>query len=89
MPWAIKHRSNNRLDGDRSFLQGRYFYGVPKVPEFLEGYSRMVFKTRRQAREFITDHYGYIRRRPDLRAEPHGWKMPVPVKVTVYLRETV
>ena len=42
-------------------------------------------KTRREAREWIKKHYGYISERPDLQIEPHGWKMPVPVKVRVVL----
>jgi hypothetical protein len=41
------------------------------------------FHTRREAREYINDRYGYIRKRPDLRAEPHGWHMPEAVRVEV------
>lgn len=42
-----------------------------------EGGELPLFRTRREAR------YGYIRTRPDLHAEPHGWKMPIPVRVTI------
>jgi hypothetical protein len=27
--------------------------------------------------------YLHMAGRPDLRAEPHGWKMPIPVKVAI------
>ena len=27
--------------------------------------------------------YGYIREREDLRKEPHGWKMPIAIKMDV------
>jgi len=42
-----------------------------------------LFRTRELARERVTRLYGYIKRRPDLRAEPHGWLTPRPVRVTV------
>lgn len=42
-----------------------------------------LFRTRKEARAFIIRHYGYIRDRRDLRAEPHGWLMPIPVRVKV------
>lgn len=40
-----------------------------------------LFPTRAAARAYIAKTYGYIARRPDLRAHPHGWRMPVPVRV--------
>jgi len=42
-----------------------------------------VFRTRSKARCWIEENYGYIRNRPDLRAEPHGWRVPLAVKVKV------
>jgi len=46
-----------------------------------------LFRTRRECREWIDKHYGYIRDRLDLRRPPNNWRMPQPVKVTVeYLR---
>lgn len=48
--------------------------------------NRMVpklFKTRREAREWAKEKYGYISKRPDLRAEPHGWMPPKVTKVLI------
>lgn len=46
-----------------------------------------LFRTRREARAYATQRYGYIKQRPDLQAAPHHWQMPLPVKVLglVYL----
>lgn len=83
MPWAIEWRSENRLDGRTERLVGRFGMHTPACPDHLSGYRTMVFKTRQQARDFINVHYAYIRKRPDLQVEPHGWKMPRPIKVEV------
>jgi hypothetical protein len=84
--WAIKWRSENALDGKREYLIGRYAIThhdeLPPLPE-REGYSSLVFKSRRAAAAAIKQHWGYIAKRPDLRREPHGWRVPVPVRVTV------
>lgn len=85
--WAIKWRSESRIDGKREFLRGRFHSESASVPECLSGYITMVFATREQARKFKREHYGYIRNSPDLRAEPHGWKMPQVVKVNVIVEE--
>jgi hypothetical protein len=42
-----------------------------------------VFPTRRACRAYIDVHFGYLRERPDLRAEPYGYRMPQAVRVTV------
>lgn len=69
--WAILWRSENRLDGlsEHLVLDPR-------------GRLPLLFKTRAEARQHIAGHWGYIRHRPDLRAEPHGWRMPLAVRVT-------
>jgi hypothetical protein len=76
MPWAVLWRSENALDGKREFLIG----------EFRSPIRKMLFNTRAEAREHIRDQYGYISKRPDLQAEPHGWRMPIAVKVEVEVR---
>ena len=43
----------------------------------------LLFHTRAACREQIEKQYGYMRIRPDLRAEPHGWFMPRAVRVVV------
>ncbi len=69
--WAVQWRSDNTLDGRTRRLQGD-FHGLS-----------MLFHTRRECRAHIEQEYGYIRTRSDLRAEPHGWKMPVATRVLV------
>ena len=86
LPWAVKWRCENRLDGHVDHLEGRY--GFLDVPGHVAGYNTMVFKTREEARQFIRLQYGYIRERPDLQRGPHGWKMPIPVRVVVLVVET-
>ena len=69
--WAILERSDNRLDGKREWLVGDGS-GLPRM-----------FLSRSACRAYIQNYFSYIRTRPDLRAEPHGWKMPQAVKVLV------
>lgn len=68
--WAALWRSENRLDGKTEYI-------------ICEHFSPVLFKTRKQALEFIDDRYGYIRERKDIREEPHGWKTPRAVKVKI------
>ena len=48
----------------------------------------IVFQCRSEARAFALKKYGYIKTRKDLRAEPHCWRMPVPVKLTGIVYES-
>ena len=82
--WAIKFDTTNQLDGRRV-----YFWGCASVKRHpaVSGYKTMVFRTRQAARDYINERWGYTRNRPDLRAEPHCWRMPKPVKVTVTVAE--
>ena len=50
---------------------------------FKEGYHCALFRTRREARVWANETYGYIRTRKDLRVEPHCWHMPGAVRVTM------
>jgi hypothetical protein len=43
----------------------------------------VLFGSEREARKWIKEKWGYIRKRPDLRVEPHGWKVPIPVRVKI------
>lgn len=70
--WGVLWRSDNSLDGSTRRLM--LDCGVP-----------LTFRTRRAAREFIQKRWGYIASRPDLRAEPHGWRMPEARKVEIQL----
>lgn len=71
--WAVLNRSDSRLDG------------YCEHPEY-DGTGFKLFRTRKAARAFIKERYGYIAKRPDLRAEPHGWLMPQAVRVSVTLK---
>ena len=68
--WAAQWHSKNKLDGERQYLVHQDCLPV-------------LFRTRRECREFIREKYGYISERSDLQEEPHGWRMPQPVKVSV------
>jgi len=68
--WGVIWRSEDRLDGKREHL-------------LFENRLPRLFFTRREAREYAEKRYGYIRKRKDLRDEPHGWKMPVAARVAV------
>ena len=70
--WALEWRSDCRLDG-----KVRHLIGEPHL-----GMTRL-FKTRREARDYREQNYGYFRSRPDLKAEPLGWQMPGGVRVDV------
>lgn len=72
--WGVEWYTKNSLDGERRDLQWR----TPCVPA--------VFLTRREAREWIKAEWGFLRGRKDLRAEPHGWRMPQAVRVEVIVR---
>lgn len=68
--WGVMWRSTNKLDGER-----RHLCCKDRLP--------VMFATRAEARAFIDREYGYIRHRVDLQVEPHGWRLPVPVRVKV------
>lgn len=68
--WGVLWLSENRLDGTTRHVM--WEAGLP-----------LLFETRREARVWIEHRHGYIRGRSDLRAEPHGWRMPRAVRVRV------
>jgi hypothetical protein len=77
--WGVLYRKSDlALDGPSERL-------LPVVPWAFHGPA--VFRTRREAREFIQEKYGYIRHRTDLHAYPHGDRMPIPVKIEIVPRQ--
>ena len=72
--WAIVWRSENKLDG-----KSEHFL-------FDNGNVRL-FKTRREARCAMQEKWGYIKDRADLKAEPHGWKVPTVRRVIITIKE--
>lgn len=73
--WGIEWHSRNRLGGETTHLM---YSGLP-----------LIFKTRKQAREYIRKNWGYILCRQDLKSEPHGWRLPRPVRVKIVKEEGV
>ena len=73
--WAIEWHDSNA-----SIRCGtlRHFIGSPDAAS-----GTMLFKTRAEARAYIAERWGYIKRRPDLRAKPFEWRMPRAVRVIV------
>ena len=76
--WAIQWRSQNKLDGYTEHFVWDWKDSNRVTP--------VLFNTRKEAREFNKDRHVYLRYRPDLKAEPHGWKMPRVVKVNCEIR---
>ena len=72
--WGVLWRSSNHLDGERRHI-------------CCKDCQPVLFLTRADARNFIEREYGYIRTRKDLKAEPHGWHMPVPIRVKIELAQ--
>ena len=72
--WGVLWRSKNRIDGGREHLMYRDCLPV-------------LFQQRWEARNWIQENYGYLKTRKDLLSEPHGWKMPIPVKVKLIKQE--
>lgn len=68
--WGAMWHSESRLSSVREFLIHRDCIPV-------------LFDTRRKARIFIKKEYGYLKTRKDLREEPHGWRLPRPVRVEI------
>ena len=72
--WGVEWHSINLLDGETRELMW-------------DDTRLLLFLTRREAREWSKQHYGYIKHRPDLRREPHGWRLPRAVRVEVSIRK--
>ena len=70
--WGLLWRSNNRLDGETAYLIHEHCLPV-------------LFKTRQAARDYANQRFGYIKNTPDLQCEPHGWRFPTAVRVSVSL----
>ena len=74
MQWALLWRSKNRLDGVTCHLE-------------FDNRLPALFVTRAQARQYAEKRYSYIKTRKDLRAEPHCWRMPQPIRVVISVLE--
>jgi hypothetical protein len=81
--WAVKTDETSLRDGRRVRLH-LFWWNSPKVEH---GKVLLLFATRVQARAWIKEDRGYIAKRPDLRREPHCWRVGAPVRVTVKVTE--
>lgn len=71
--WGAMWRSENKLDGvTRHIICNDLFPAM--------------FYTREQVRKYIKVRYGYIAKRKDLQREPHGWQMPIPVRLKIAVK---
>lgn len=59
----------------------------PRSHLLYENCKPVMFKTRKEARDFAIEKYGYIKVRDDLRRYPHGWRLPKPVRITGIIYE--
>lgn len=71
MRWGAMWHSKNRLDGLREHIL------------FTDDCKPALFHTKAEAMSYIKLKYGYIAKRQDLREEPHGWRVPKPVKLKI------
>lgn len=67
--WGLEWFSKNKLDGVTRHL-------------IFDDCKPAFFGSRAEARVFMNLRYGYIKSRKDLRREPHGWRLPRPVRIT-------
>jgi hypothetical protein len=70
--WGLLWYSRCALDGERSYIIRQRTASLPAL-----------FTTRREARDYANEHYGYIKQRIDLRQEPHGWRFPRPIRLRI------
>ena len=72
----------------RPVLRWALWWRSSSTEHFLwENLQPLLFTTRRAAREYVHDRYGYILTSKDLRSPPHNWRLPWPVRVEVVLKE--
>ena len=69
MTWGLEWYTRNAINGETRHLM----WNGPTEP--------CLFSTREDARAYALKRWGYIKTRPDLRGEPHGWRIPRPVRV--------
>jgi hypothetical protein len=72
--WGLLWRSVNQIDGTTEHL-------------IYENCLPVLFQTCTEARDYAKRKYGYILR-PDLRAEPFGWRLPKAVRVEITVKQS-
>jgi hypothetical protein len=79
--WAARSDETNKLNGRKVRLRLGWWKSSCD-----HGTAWMLFSTRSRCRAWIKQD---IRTRPDLQRErePHCWRVPIPVRVTVTVKE--
>jgi hypothetical protein len=72
--WGALWYSKNRLDGVSCHIIN-------------ENCLPMLFATRRKARKWLNEKYGYIKTRKDLRGKDYGWRFPRIVRLKISLHK--
>lgn len=78
--WGVqdKHDGRSYLIGSASVASG---------VNGLQGCTHsLMFATRKQCREYISERWGYIRTRKDLRSPPYNFRMPKVVRIEISAR---
>ena len=70
-------RSENGLDGEREWLA----FDLGGCPH--QHWSLLSFRTRKECAAWIEEKFGWQRNRKDLQQEPHGLRLPKPMRVQV------
>lgn len=81
--WAVKTDETSLLDGRKVRL---HLSDYPHQ-HVDHGRALLLFRTRYAAKAWIKLRRSYIGKRPDLRREPHCWRVGTPVRVTVTVTE--
>ena len=69
--WGVLWRVNNKASGKILSIM------------YAETGTPVLFRTKRLAKEWIRQNHASVAHRTDLRAEPYGWRMPIPVRVSI------
>lgn len=72
MLWGIIRITKGGIDGDTERLM---------YSNYRDGW--LIFRTKRECKEYIDEHWSYMKTRRDLRVYPHGWRLPKPVKIEI------
>lgn len=70
--WALQWYSKSKLDGIQTHI-------------IMDNLLPKLFVTRSEARIWAKQRYGHIAKRRDLRADPYGWRVPKPIRVSIEL----
>ena len=82
--WGIRWESENNLDGVwQHLICVQHWYS--DTDSVLTGCRLMMFNKKKECQKYINDVWGYLFGidAKYLRKEPHGWRIPKAVKITI------